>query len=102
MNSALSPGADAAPPFHLAEPGEQTIPLVCASPHSGRAYPAHFIQRSQLDRQALRRSEDSFVDEIFAAAPSLGAPLLCALFPRVYVDANREPFELDPMMFEDA
>ena len=35
------------------------------------------------------------------AAPDLGAPLLCALFPRAYVDPNREPFELDPAMFED-
>ena len=49
----------------------------------------------------LRRSEDSFVDEIFAAAPEFGAPLIRALFPRAYVDANREPFELDPDMFAD-
>ena len=91
-----------APPFSLREPSRQTIPVVCSSPHSGRAYPAEFIRRSQLGREALRRSEDSFVDEIFALAPSLGAPLICALFPRVYVDANREPYELDPLMFEDA
>ncbi|NQU61483.1 MAG: N-formylglutamate amidohydrolase, partial [Rhodospirillales bacterium] len=49
----------------------------------------------------LRRSEDAFVDEVFADAPGHGAPLLCARFPRAYVDANREAFELDPAMFED-
>ncbi len=48
----------------------------------------------------LRRSEDAFVDELFEAAPRHGAPLLRALFPRAYVDPNREPFELDPAMFD--
>jgi N-formylglutamate amidohydrolase len=49
---------------------------------------------------ALRRAEDAFVDELFDAAPTLGMPLLAARFPRSYVDANREPYELDPAMFE--
>ena len=31
----------------------------------------------------------------------LGAPLLCALFPRAYLDPNRRPYELDPAMFRD-
>ncbi|MHA1536526.1 MAG: N-formylglutamate amidohydrolase [Alphaproteobacteria bacterium] len=80
----------------------QTAPLVFASPHSGRDYPASFVAGSPLDALTLRRSEDSFVDEIFAAAPDHGAPLLRALFPRAYVDPNREPYELDPSMFEGA
>src|SRR3546814_15400132 len=74
---------------------------VFASPHSGVDYPDSFLAASRLDRLTLRRSEDSFVDELFGAAPDLGAPLLRALFPRSYVDPNREPFELDPAMFED-
>jgi len=56
---------------------------------------------SKLDRATLRLSEDCYVDELIAAGPSLGVPVLKALFPRVYVDANREAFELDPVMFED-
>jgi N-formylglutamate amidohydrolase len=51
---------------------------------------------------ALRQSEDSFVDELFAFAPQLGVPLLSARFPRVYLDVNREAYELDPAMFSDA
>jgi len=39
---------------------------------------------------------------LFAAAPSLGAPLLSARFPRAYLDVNREAYELDPAMFSDA
>lgn len=53
----------------------------------------------QLDLLTLRRSEDAFVDEIFAAVPRSGASFLKAHFPRVYVDPNREAYELDPAMF---
>ncbi len=89
-------------PHEVLAPVRQSLPLVFASPHSGRSYPPDFVAASRLDRVSLRRSEDGFVDEIFAAAPELGAPLLRAHFPRAYVDANREPFELDPRMFVDA
>ena len=88
------------PPWHVRAPGEQTAPVVFASPHSGRDYPPEFLASSKLDVLKLRRSEDAFMDEIFAAAPDYGAPLLCARFPRAYVDVNREAFELDPGMFE--
>lgn len=85
--------------FEVREPIEQVIPFVYNSPHSGRVYPDSFLERSRLDSMAIRRSEDLFVDELFSSAPSHGAPLLCANFPRAYVDVNREPFELDPRMF---
>ena len=98
----LDAAADpAAASYEVVAPGRQTAPLVFASPHSGSAYPAEFVAASRLDPLSLRRSEDSFVDELFAAAPSHGAPLIRALFPRAYVDLNREPFELDPAMFID-
>lgn len=70
-----------------------------ASPHSGRDYVASFLESARLDAIALRRSEDAFVDELFAFAPDLGVPLLAARFPRAWCDANREPWELDPTMF---
>ncbi len=89
------------PPWRVMAPGVQTAPVVFASPHSGRDYPPEFVAASKLDMLKLRRSEDAFMDEIFAAAPDWGAPLLCARFPRAYVDANREAFELDPDMFAD-
>ena len=89
-------------PFEILEPAEQTVPVVFASPHSGQDYTPGFLSQSRLDPVTLRRSEDAFMDEIFAAAPGAGAPLLRAHFPRAYVDPNREVFELDPSMFEDA
>jgi len=89
-------------PFTLVQPVRQSAALVLTSPHSGRRYDAAFLAQARLDPVALRRSEDSFVDELFAAAPRLGVPLLAAEFPRAWCDANREPWELDPGMFADA
>ncbi len=102
MDLPLNTEAPAAetPPFRVARPERQTVPLVFASPHSGTNYSPAFLAGARLDATALRRSEDSFVDELFAAAPGYGAPLLSATFPRVYCDANREPWELDPTMFD--
>jgi N-formylglutamate deformylase len=74
---------------------------VFASPHSGRHYDTDFVASVRLDPLSLRRSEDSFVDELFAAAPAHGAPLLAATFPRAFCDPNREAWELDPVMFEE-
>jgi N-formylglutamate deformylase len=90
-----------ATPVRILRPVRQTVPVVFASPHSGRAYPEAFVAASRLDRLRLRRSEDGFVDELFAAAPAHGAPLVAADFPRAFCDANREAWELDPAMFED-
>ena len=88
-------------PLSLARPVRQTVPIVFASPHSGRAYPPAFLAAARLDALRLRRSEDSFVEELFSAAPQYGAPLLAANFPRAFCDANREAWELDPAMFEE-
>jgi len=103
MTSPLTPQPSFHPlPYALRRPARQTMPVVFASPHSGVDFPAEFLAAARLDRRSLRRSEDAFVDELFAAAPAAGAPLLSALFPRAFVDANREALELDPEMFEDA
>ncbi|OYQ16806.1 hypothetical protein CHR90_17670 [Elstera cyanobacteriorum] len=79
----------------------QTAAMVVSSPHSGTNYPNDFVTGSALDPLTLRRSEDSFVDDLVSAAPDFGSPLLKALFPRVYIDVNREPYELDPQMFRE-
>src|SRR5580693_7470676 len=100
-----SPLADAAlallfaEPFRVGRPGRQSLPFVFASPHSGRIYPTSLARMSRLDALTLRRSEDAFVDELFAGVTGLGAPLITARFPRAYCDVNRGPSELDPGMF---
>lgn len=101
LTTRKTPGCGIDIPIEILTPTEQTVPFVFASPHSGRDYPAEFLEASRLDALTLRRSEDSFVDEIFGAAPSEGAPLLKARFPRAFVDPNREAWELDPAMFDE-
>jgi N-formylglutamate deformylase len=89
-------------PFRLDRPVRQTVPFLFASPHSGRSYPASLLERTRLDATTLRRSEDAFVDELFAGAVNLGAPLLAAQFPRAFLDVNRGSAELDAGMFDGA
>ena len=87
------------PAFETIRPRRVMAPLVFNSAHSGRDYPARFLEMTRLDHLSIRQSEDAFVDELFQRAPHLGAPLIRAHFPRAYLDVNREPWELDPTMF---
>src|SRR5436190_2180965 len=89
-----------APPFEALEPAECRGPLLFNSPHSGRVYPREFLLASRLDLATLRRSEDSFVGELIEGVVARGHPVVRAHFPRCYVDVNREPYELDPRMFD--
>ena len=88
------------PPFDILEPTERSSLVIFNSPHSGRVYPRNFLNVSRLDLSALRRSEDFFVDELIAGVVPRGHPVMRAHFPRCYVDVNREPYELDPRMFD--
>jgi N-formylglutamate amidohydrolase len=87
-------------PVEILTPARPRGPLVFASPHSGRRYPASFIAESRLNATTLRASEDAYVDELLTSAPRLGAPVVAARFPRALLDANRDPWELDPGMFD--
>jgi N-formylglutamate amidohydrolase len=89
------------PPFEVLRPKELKLPFVFNSPHSGRVYPQAFLAASKLDSMTLRRSEDSYVEELFGFVADLGAPLLFAHFPRAFLDVNREPYELDPALFRE-
>jgi len=87
------------PPFEIVEPAEWRAPIIFNSPHSGSVYPGEFLSASRIDLVALRRSEDSFMDELIGGLSGLGFPTVRVNFPRSYVDVNREPYELDPRMF---
>jgi N-formylglutamate amidohydrolase len=88
------------PPFDVLGGDDPRSALVLSSPHSGNVYPRHFLDRVKLDFSILRRSEDAFVDDLFSGARNIGVPLIRARFPRAYLDLNREPYELDPRMFD--
>src|ERR1051325_6119976 len=98
MNSPVEAELD--PPFEVREPEACSSPVVFNPPHSGNVYPRAFLESAKLDLATLRRSEDSFVDELIAGVVPRGHPLVRVHFPRCYVDVNREPYELDPRMFD--
>lgn len=76
------------------DPRSAPIPLVLDSPHSGTEYPADFDHLPS--RAVVRQAEDTHVAELYAAAPGLGATLVEALFPRAYIDPNRNVADIDP------
>jgi N-formylglutamate amidohydrolase len=75
------------------DPKTAEVPLVFDSPHSGSEYPEDFRFCCSFD--VLRTAEDAYVDELYAAAPELGATLIGAVFPRSYLDPNRAADDLD-------
>ena len=95
-----APPATLDQPFRLVgAPGAS--PVVLASPHSGRDYPAAFLAQSRLNISQLRRAEDAYVDRLLEPAAALGAPLIAARYGRAYLDLNRAVGEIDPAMIAD-
>lgn len=86
--------------FRLLLPDSRISSVVFSSPHSGRDYLPEFMAMTILDEQAIRSSEDAFVDQLFDSAPAMGSPLLAALAPRAFIDLNRSSDELDPGLIE--
>jgi N-formylglutamate deformylase len=100
--AAIKEASEAEPPFSLIEPLRRTAPLIFASPHSGRRYPAEMLSAARVGLDSLRRGEDAYVDELFAPAARHGALVLCGAVSRAFIDLNRDPYELDQEMFSDA
>jgi len=84
----------------LATPKSNQVPLVLDSPHSGTDYPDDFGYA--CDYQVLRRGEDTYIHELYGAAPNKGAILMAANFPRSYIDVNRGLNEIDTSLIDGA
>ena len=83
------------PPFLVVPPSGEAVPVVVSSPHSGRIYPAAVVEALRVGADALRVFDDGPIDQLAAHAVRAGAVLVAARFPRVVVDLNRNPAELD-------
>ena len=73
--------------------------LVLDSPHSGVSYPDDF--RHCCDFRLLRTAQDTHVEKLYDFAPSMGVAWIEALFPRSYLDANRNVTEIDVTLFDE-
>ncbi len=89
----------------LVQRGVDNTPIlsqwILTSPHSGHLYPAFFIEASRLSAHDLRRSEDAHIERLLEQVPQYGGVVLAAIYPRAYLDLNREAYELDPQMFAE-
>lgn len=88
-------------PYTFESAEGNAAPILFASPHSGSLYPDEMCRALSVPLMDLRRTEDAFVEELFAAAPQSGAMLIAARYARSVVDLNRDPRELDAEMFAD-
>jgi N-formylglutamate deformylase len=85
--------------YSLHRPAQGTeLPIVLDSPHSGTDQPAGWD--TALDATERRGFEDCFVDALYANAPSHGATLLAARFPRLYIDPNRSLDDIDEALLD--
>jgi len=89
------------PAYSIQEPHSTVKPVLFTSPHSGSVYPERLLQQISVPVINMRRTEDAFVDELFASVPNRGGTLLQANYGRCFIDVNRDARELDKSMFKD-
>lgn len=89
--------------FTITQPPEtaRAIPLVFASPHSGDRYPDDMGAAPDLTSHSLRSAEDALMAGLVSDGPAQGAPLIESRIGRAYVDLNRDPAELDPILIQN-
>ena len=74
-------------------------PLLLTFPHSGRNYRSTLKKLSHLNLNDLRKSEDSYLD-LLLEKNYLNFNYIIANFPRIFVDVNRSPLEIDHTMWK--
>ena len=74
--------------------------FVFASPHSGTVYPPEMGCDPGLAEASLRSAEDALVDRLVAPGVAFGATVVLGRFGRAWVDLNRDPADLDPVLIE--
>tara|TARA_B100002051_G_scaffold39136_1_gene33063 strand:+ start:28 stop:897 length:870 start_codon:yes stop_codon:yes gene_type:complete len=82
-------------------PKKPDSPVIFSFPHSGTFYNETIRDDSKLSYKALRKSEDSYVCDIFSDLLDKRTYFIKANFPRCYVDVNRDKREIDRKLFKD-
>lgn len=84
------------PSFRLWRFGGNTIPVLLAVPHSGRAYPESTLASLRAPDEARLRLEDRYIDAVaYPVAAANAAGLLLAQAPRAMIDLNRSVDDID-------
>ena len=80
------------------DPEATAVPLVVDVSRSGRVYPKEF--RSPLPFSVLHDNVSMYVEDLWAAAPGVGATMLYCCFPNTFIDVNRQEDDLDPAVID--
>ena len=75
-----------------------SLPIIISMPHSGRIYSQNFLKNTLLSKKELQYSEDNYVDKVLSKVLSNNISYVKANFPRSFIDVNRNPLEIDPLM----
>lgn len=84
--------------FYRYEPEVPPVPLVVDVSRTGREYPTDM--RTNVPFNAIHDNVSMYVDDIWEDAPKFGGSLLYAIFPHMYIDANRGELDIDPELVE--
>ena len=80
------------------DPEITAVPIVVDVSRSGRVYPKEF--RSPLPFTVLHDNVSMYVEDLWAAAPQVGATMLTCSFPNTFMDVNRKEDDLDPAVID--
>ena len=86
--------------FAVTHPDGAPGPFVFASPHSGVIIPDDMGADPALSDAEINSAGDALMDRLIAAGPRHGAPVIAARIARAYVDLNRAPEDLDPLLID--
>jgi N-formylglutamate amidohydrolase len=84
--------------FYRYDPVQLPVPVVVDVSRSGREYPIDM--RSPVPFTAIHDNVSVYLEDIWGDAPRYGATMLYALFPHMYIDANRHELDIDPDLVE--
>lgn len=72
------------------------LPVILSVPHAGREYSPALLAEARVERRALERLEDRWVDALIEPALAAGFSAVVARSARALIDLNRAPDDLDP------
>jgi N-formylglutamate deformylase len=78
-------------PFKIADASTSQVPIIVSIPHCGRLFPEVIQEALKPDFTAWPDDTDWFVDQLYDFAPSMGIPMITAVYNRWVVDLNRDP-----------
>jgi N-formylglutamate amidohydrolase len=84
--------------LHRCDPTVPPLPIVVDVSRSGREYPPDM--RSAVSFTTIHDNVSMYVEEIWGDTPKFGGTMLYALFPHMYIDANRHELDIDPELVE--